>query len=158
MPPTVALCCPIVPPGHVHILECHPTDPSLAFSASYDGTLLLWSTLSGAVLRRFSRQAGWLLGVNDLRHFSQGDRRGCPNWPGASEWQHVIQQISPGPLLLVAARRAPTAAAGPTCCPLRTGTSPQMGAPSRWQVGAVCAILLFAGLGMAHVLPLQLDP
>ena len=42
------------PTGHVHILECHPTDPTLAFSASYDGTLLLWSTLNGAVLRRFA--------------------------------------------------------------------------------------------------------
>jgi hypothetical protein len=40
--------------SNIHILECHPTDPSLAFSASYDGTLLLWSTLTGAVLRRFS--------------------------------------------------------------------------------------------------------
>lgn len=43
--------------GNVHILECHPTDPGLAFSASYDGTLLLWSPLTGAVLRRFSRRA-----------------------------------------------------------------------------------------------------
>ncbi|PSC70372.1 WD40 YVTN repeat-like-containing domain,Bromodomain isoform [Micractinium conductrix] len=43
--------------NHVHILECHPTDPSLAFSASYDGTLALWNLHSGAVLRRFtSRQ------------------------------------------------------------------------------------------------------
>jgi WD40 repeat protein len=43
---------------HVHILECHPTDPALALSASYDGTLALWDTGSGAVLRRFSRLVG----------------------------------------------------------------------------------------------------
>ena len=52
-------CLLALPPplcsDHVHILECHPTDPSLAFSASYDGTLALWNLHSGAVLRRFTR-------------------------------------------------------------------------------------------------------
>jgi WD40 repeat protein len=38
----------------VHILEFHPTNPSLAFSASYDGSLVVWDAASGAALRRFS--------------------------------------------------------------------------------------------------------
>jgi hypothetical protein len=40
--------------NNVHILECHPQDPALAFSASYDGTLQVWDTRSGAVLKKFS--------------------------------------------------------------------------------------------------------
>ncbi|KAL4448446.1 hypothetical protein ABPG75_005665 [Micractinium tetrahymenae] len=40
--------------SHVHVLECHPTDPALAFSASYDGTIAVWDMRSGEVLRRFS--------------------------------------------------------------------------------------------------------
>lgn len=44
--------------GHVHVLECHPVDPALAFSASYDGTVAVWHMRSGQVLHRFSRSAG----------------------------------------------------------------------------------------------------
>lgn len=44
--------------GHVHVLECHPIDPALAFSASYDGTVAVWDVHSGQVLRRFSRSVG----------------------------------------------------------------------------------------------------
>lgn len=35
------------------MLECHPTDPALAVSGSYDGRLVLWDLRAGAALRTF---------------------------------------------------------------------------------------------------------
>ena len=43
--------------SHVHVLESHPTDPALAVSASYDGTLALWDLERGCMLRSMSRRA-----------------------------------------------------------------------------------------------------
>lgn len=31
----------------VHVLEAHPTDPKLCFSAGYDGMLILWDIVNG---------------------------------------------------------------------------------------------------------------
>jgi PH-interacting protein len=35
-----------------HVLECHPWNPRLAFSAGYDGQLIIWDVDQGQVLRR----------------------------------------------------------------------------------------------------------
>ena len=41
--------------GHsasVHILEAHPSHPSLMLSASYDGLIIIWNITSGQRVRR----------------------------------------------------------------------------------------------------------
>jgi WD40 repeat protein len=41
--------------GHkqmAHVLECHPWNPRLAFSAGYDGQLIIWDVDQGQLLRR----------------------------------------------------------------------------------------------------------
>ena len=44
---------------NVHVLECHPTEPALAVSASYDGNLILWDLERGVPLHTLNR---WALG------------------------------------------------------------------------------------------------
>lgn len=38
-------------PAQVYVLECHPLLPSIAMSASYDGTIIIWDLESGTPLQ-----------------------------------------------------------------------------------------------------------
>lgn len=133
--------------GHVHILECHPTDPALAFSASYDGTVAVWDTRSGTVLRRFSRWGGrprWgLLGrACCSRRVVAAERPGCcPTAVCITATASALHSthdhacfLCVVPCAAAAARRAPTAAAGQTPSLLLTATSLPTAAPSPSQV------------------------
>ena len=145
-----AACCPLLafpctfhPAGHVHILEFHPTNPCLAFSASYDGSLVVWDAASGAVLRRFSRCVR-------LRASGETCRILCLQGLPCTALYVLFSNSHPPlplplpphppyPLPAAAARPAPTAAAGQTCFPLLTATLPPMAPPSASLVSALLA-------------------
>jgi bromodomain and WD repeat domain-containing protein 1/3 len=38
--------------GSVFVLECHPTDPRMAMSASYDGLTIIWDLEKGVPLAK----------------------------------------------------------------------------------------------------------
>lgn len=45
--------------GHsasIHILEAHPSHPSLVLSASYDGLIIVWDITSGQKVKRYGLQ------------------------------------------------------------------------------------------------------
>ncbi|KAK9831147.1 hypothetical protein WJX74_004971 [Apatococcus lobatus] len=87
--------------GHsasVHILEAHPSHPSLMLSASYDGLIIVWDIVSGQKITGFSTKATKPDGTSWVDPIQVADGHWAPDGQGiavsdvAGQW-HLFQTV-----------------------------------------------------------------